>query len=123
MQRHRFVFVMQCPLHMEAAPLQHAARSDHHRQVHERRVVIERLDDGALRFVKPDGRTFESPKPGPMKPSKDWRQSPVAQHAPGTRINAKTATTRWRGERMDYDLAIESLCQRVAKRKNVPAGT
>jgi Domain of unknown function (DUF222)/HNH endonuclease len=95
----------------------------HHRQVHEGRVVIKRLDDGALRFVKPDGRTFESPKPGPMKPSKDWRQSPVAQHAPGTSINAETATTRWRGERMDYDLAIEALCQRVAKRKDVPAGT
>jgi hypothetical protein len=95
----------------------------HHRQVHEGRVVIKRLDDGALRFVKPDGRTFESPKPGPMKPSKDWRQSPVAQHAPGTSINAKTATTRWRGERMDYDLAIEALCQRVAKRKDVPAGS
>lgn len=95
----------------------------HHRQVHEGRVVIKRLDDGALRFVKPDGGTFESPKPGPMNPSKDWRQSPVAKHAPGTIINAKTATTRWRGERMDYELAIAALCQRVAKRKDVPAET
>jgi Domain of unknown function (DUF222)/HNH endonuclease len=94
----------------------------HHRQVHEGRVVIKRLDDGALRFVRPDGRTFESPRPGSVKPSKDWRHSLVAQHPAGTTINAKTATTRWRGERMDYDLAIEALCQRVAKRrKDVPA--
>ncbi len=95
----------------------------HHRQVHEGRVVLKCLDDGALRFVKPDGRMFESPKPGPLKPSGDWRESPVGQHPGGTTINAQTATTRWRGERMDYDLAIESLCQRAAKRKNVPAET
>jgi len=96
----------------------------HHRQVHEGRVVIKRLDDGALRFVKPDGRAFESPKPAPTKPAKDWRHSPVAKHAPGTTINEKTATTRWRGERMDYGLAIDVLLQRAAKRKkDVPAET
>jgi hypothetical protein len=87
----------------------------HHRQVHEGRVVIKHLDDGALRFVKPDGRMFESPKPGPVQPAEDWRQSPIARHPAGTTINEKTATTRWRGERMDYDLAIEALCQRKAR--------
>jgi hypothetical protein len=95
----------------------------HHRQVHEGRVLIKRLDDGALRFVRPDGQAFESPKPGPTNPAKDWRQSPVAAHAPGTTINEKTATTRWRGERMDYDLAIDVLLQRAAKGKDVPAET
>jgi hypothetical protein len=96
----------------------------HHRQVHEGRVLIKRLDDGALRFVKPDGRAFESPQPGPKKPATDWRRSPVAKHPPGTAINEKTATTRWRGERMDYDLAIDVLLQRAAKgKKDVPAET
>jgi Domain of unknown function (DUF222)/HNH endonuclease len=93
----------------------------HHRQVHEGRVVIKRLDDGALRFVKPDGSAFESPRPGPTKPARDWRHSPVAQHPAGTTINEKTATTRWRGERMDYGLAIDALLQRAAKRKDAPA--
>jgi hypothetical protein len=92
--------------------------------VHEGRVLIKRLDDGALRFVKPDGRAFESPQRGPKKPAKDWRHSPVAKHPPGTAINEKTATTRWRGERMDYDLAIDGLLQRAAKgKKDVPAET
>jgi len=85
----------------------------HHRQVHEGRVVIKRLDDGALRFVKPDGGgAFESPVPGTKKTHADWRQSPVTRHPPGTRINENTARTRWRGEPMDYDHAIHLLMLR-----------
>jgi hypothetical protein len=95
----------------------------HHHQVHEGRVVIARLDDGALRFVRPDGRTFESSLPGPMKPCSEWRQSPVAQHPHGTNINPRTATTLWRGERMDYDLAIAVLLQQAARGKHVSAET
>ena len=95
----------------------------HHRQVHEGRVVILRLDDGALRFVRPDGRTFESPAPGTMKPCGEWRQSPVTHHPRGTDINPRTATTHWRGERMDYDLAIAVLLQQAARGKGVSAET
>src|SRR5690606_7900625 len=32
----------------------------HHRQVHEGRVEVRMLDDGALRFQGPDGRAFEA---------------------------------------------------------------
>jgi len=95
----------------------------HHRQVHEGRVVILRLDDGALRFVRPDGRAFESPAPGIFKACPEWRQSPVAQHPRGTDINSRTATTLWRGERMDYDLAVAVLLQQAARGKNVSAET
>jgi hypothetical protein len=95
----------------------------HHRQVHEGRAVITRLDDGALRFVRPDGRMFESPDPGSMKPCQEWRESMVAQHPQGTDINPRTATTHWRGERMDYGLAIEVLLQKAARGKNISAET
>jgi hypothetical protein len=95
----------------------------HHRQVHEGRVVIARLDDGALRFVRPDGRTFASPVPGSIKPCPQWRESSVADHPPGTAIDPRTATTRWRGERMDYDLAIHVLLQQAARGKNISAET
>ena len=35
----------------------------HHRQVHEGQVVVQILDDGAFRFVRPDGRTLDSSAP------------------------------------------------------------
>ena len=35
----------------------------HHRQVHEGRVRVERLDDGAWRFLKPSGEEFMSAAP------------------------------------------------------------
>jgi hypothetical protein len=95
----------------------------HHRQVHEGRVLIMRLDDGGLRFIRPDGRTFESSIPASMKPCPEWRQSPVVNHPHGPDINPRTATTLWRGERMDYDLAIDVLLRKAARGKNVSAET
>ncbi len=32
----------------------------HHRKVHEGQVIVQVLDDGAIRFVQPDGESFES---------------------------------------------------------------
>ena len=32
----------------------------HHRKVHEGEVVVQVLDDGAIRFVQPDGECFDS---------------------------------------------------------------
>jgi hypothetical protein len=81
----------------------------HHRQVHEGRVVVQILDDGAFRFTRPDGKSFESRAPQ----SAEWA-SPV-------RITPGTAITRWTGEALDHDLAIGCLLERRAK--NVPAGT
>src|SRR5687768_5109196 len=40
----------------------------HHRQVHEGNVVVLVLDDGAIRFVTPDGRSFDSAAPGHTQP-------------------------------------------------------
>jgi hypothetical protein len=85
----------------------------HHRLVHEGGVRVQVLDDGAFRFVRPDGRAFEGPA-RKCDRSFQWTESGGTQlalqhEASGIRIDCNTATTRWRGERMDYSLAIEVL--------------
>ncbi|HQR54030.1 MAG TPA: DUF222 domain-containing protein [Burkholderiales bacterium] len=103
----------------------------HHRQVHEGRIVVQRLDDGAWRFVKPDGASFVSPmhqpaphdrdqapcgSPGaPMSMRYDGMQLVADHHARGLAIDERTAATRWRGERMDHGQAITVLMQRAGR--------
>ncbi|HTY48397.1 MAG TPA: DUF222 domain-containing protein, partial [Steroidobacteraceae bacterium] len=96
----------------------------HHRQVHEGRVIIRHLDDGALRFLRPDGRSFDSPlSPGSPGSSPagtaawDGEELAAAHRRQGIRITPRTAATRWRGEHMDYDLAVDCLCQRASKNR------
>ena len=89
----------------------------HHRLVHEGQVAIQTLDDGAFRFVRPDGQTYESPAPLPT----EWSQLVATHEAEQIRITPSTAVTRWTGEALDQDLAISALMERRAK--NVPAGT
>ena len=83
----------------------------HHRQVHEGNVVVEILDDGALRFVRSNGESFESVAPDHGHPLADWRQLPSDHEQEGIHIDKTTAATLWRGETMDYGLAIEVLLQ------------
>jgi len=84
----------------------------HHRSVHEGGIRIERLDDGALRFVKANGEPVDSVAPGFTQPRGDWKDIPE-----GTLVN------RWRGEKMDYGTAIEALIYKTTRAKGVPAGT
>ena len=84
----------------------------HHRAVHEGGYRIEKLDDGALRFVSPKGSALGSITPGCTQPLGDWTQLPRG-----------TATWNWKGERMNLDLAVDVLVQEAARAKNVPAGT
>jgi len=84
----------------------------HHHAVHEGGIRIEILDDGALRFIKPNGTAVDSVAPGYTQPLGDWRQLPA-----GTLVN------RWRGERMDLGLGVEVLLQQARRAKDVPAGT
>jgi len=95
----------------------------HHRQVHEGRVVIEPLDDGALRFLRPDGQSFESVAPEHTRALSDWRELAATHDEQGVRIDPTTATTRWRGERMDYGLAVQSLILRAERGQRVSAET
>ena len=74
----------------------------HHRQVHEGRVQVRMLDDGALRFTGARGQALEDAPPVAGDP--DALRHAHAQA--GLAIDARTAVTRWCGERLDYDLAI-----------------
>jgi hypothetical protein len=84
----------------------------HHRAVHEGGFRVEILDDGALRFVKPDGAAIDSVAPGFTQPLGDWTKLPVG-----------STPSKWRGERMDYGLAVDVMLQKAARAKDVPAGT
>lgn len=95
----------------------------HHRQVHEGKVEIQQLDDGALRFLKPDGESFDSVAPNHTQPLGDWRQLPDAHEERGIHINEKTAVTRWAGEAMDYGLAVAVLLQQARRGTRVSAET
>jgi hypothetical protein len=85
----------------------------HHRLVHEGGVEIRMLDDGAFRFVKPNGQAFDSPLPPPT----EWQEL-VAAHE-DVDITSTTAITRWTGEALDLGLAVETLMLR--REKNVSA--
>jgi hypothetical protein len=84
----------------------------HHRAVHEGGMQIERLDDGALRFVKANGDVIDSTAPGCRQPRGDHTQLPSG-----------TAIAKWRGEKMDVGLGVEVLLQQAIRARNVPAGT
>ena len=82
----------------------------HHRQVHEGGIRIERLDDGAWRFVRPNGESFSSCAPEHTQPmAAEWTDLAAKHDEEGIHIDPLTARTRWRGESMDYGLAIEVL--------------
>lgn len=81
----------------------------HHRQVHEGRVVIRVLDDGAVRFEKPSGEFFDGVAPDHVAPLGDWTELLAVHRAQGIEIDRDTAATRWRGETMDYGLALDAL--------------
>lgn len=77
----------------------------HHRAVHEGGVQIVILDDGALRFVKPDGTSLDTDVL--LHGSAD---DLVEQHRNlGLAIDARTAATRWGGETMERDGARRAV--------------
>jgi hypothetical protein len=93
----------------------------HHRLVHEGQIRIEIPSEGGWRFVRPDGRHYEVIR---------CTKSPVytgdelaTTHADlGIHIDRDTAATRWRGERMDYDLGVWVLCQQAARARRTRDG-
>ena len=82
----------------------------HHRQVHEGGIRVERLDDGAWRFVNAKGESWVSSAPGcTQSMAAQWTDLAARHEADGIHIDTLTARTHWRGESMDYGLAIEVL--------------
>lgn len=84
----------------------------HHRLVHEGKVVIHSLDDGAFRFIQPNGEMFD----GAVRSSGDWNELIAAHASSGIRITPSTAVTRWTGEALDVDLAVDWLLQHGERR-------
>ncbi len=86
----------------------------HHRLVHEGQIRIETAPEGGWRFVHPDGRHYEVIRC--TAPEEYTGEELAHTHADlGIHIDADTAATRWRGERMDYELGVWVLCQQVER--------
>ncbi len=86
----------------------------HHRLVHEGQINVETLADGGWRFLHPDGRHFEVIRDTP--PDSYDGEDLEHRHAElGIHIDSDTAATRWRGERMDYELGVWVLCQQAKR--------
>src|SRR5512138_2832698 len=73
----------------------------HHHAVHEGGVQVVALDDGAFRFVKPNGEALDSVAEGFTQPLSDWSELVEINADQGVHIDNKTAVTRWCGEKMD----------------------
>jgi hypothetical protein len=88
----------------------------HHRYVHEENVTIQMQPNGNWRFLKPDGTAFDEVRPAPT-PAHAWTDLIDAHDEQGIIIDSQTAATRWRGEGMDYGLAIQVLFQQADRAK------
>ncbi|HXI77506.1 MAG TPA: DUF222 domain-containing protein, partial [Steroidobacteraceae bacterium] len=88
----------------------------HHRLVHEGEITIESMDGGGWRFLHPDGRHFEVVRYS--RPAHHWENLEATHAELGIHIDSNTAATRWRGERMDYELGVWVLCQQAARGRN-----
>jgi hypothetical protein len=94
----------------------------HHRMVHKGEIIIRTDEAGAWRFFSEDGRAYQEAY-RENRPSYEWNELHDVHEAQGVYIDARTAATRWAGERMDYDLAIFGLFSSLARAKRVPAET
>ena len=91
----------------------------HHRFVHEHGFRVEQ-EGGQIRFLRPDGRVVaNAPALGPMDASRGW-VALAGRHAQlGLAIGHRTASSRWKGERMDYSWAVGALQRRAVARAPV----
>ncbi len=91
----------------------------HHRLVHEGGIAVAPRSSGGWRFLKPDGREFDVIRPATG--TYDWRDLQIAHEARGICIDSDTAATRWRGERIDYELGVWELCHQAERARDVSA--
>jgi hypothetical protein len=77
----------------------------HHRAVHEGGFDVQILDDGALRFVRPDGEPVSREAHDCAQPTSRWEDIPNSD-----------GEWKYRGERMDLPTAVDLLIQRGERR-------
>ncbi len=81
----------------------------HHRLVHEHGFGCERMDDGELRFTNSlgneIGRSGELPRVAENADPRKW----LREEMDDLEIDSETGVTRWRGERIDWPLAVGHL--------------
>jgi hypothetical protein len=79
----------------------------HHRLVHEGGFGVEMDVGGQMRFTKPDGQVM--PDNGETHPRGNVIALRTAHADSGIHITAETTITKWCGERMDDQMAVEGL--------------
>jgi hypothetical protein len=79
----------------------------HHRKLHEGRFRIERTEDGAIRFLRPDGTLIETVPLGPVTGS-DLMD---VNRRLDLDIDPDTCVTRWYGDTLDLSACIDALLQ------------
>src|SRR5207253_3087 len=81
----------------------------HHRAVHEEGYQVERQPDGELHFRRPDGRLLPEVPPPAATPAEPVQALRTRHEAQGLRIDARTSTPGWLGERLDVGWAIDDM--------------
>jgi len=81
----------------------------HHRAVHEGGFALERLPDGDLHFRRPDGRPLPQAPPPADVPAGAEAVLRAEHEAAGLRLNARTLSSSWEGERFEVAHAIDVL--------------
>jgi len=89
----------------------------HHRAVHEEGYRVERAEDGALRFARPDGRPLPDVPPAPAVPADPIGSLERLYADDGLRLHARTACPSWFGERLDVGWAIDVLHPAASSRE------
>ena len=81
----------------------------HHRMLHEGGYDVRVLDDGALRFTRPDGRAIPAVGEITAVTSGSVAALIAANRQAGLDIDAGTGESLWEGERMDLAMAVEGV--------------
>jgi hypothetical protein len=93
----------------------------HHRLVHEGGIEVRARRGGGWCFVRADGEEFA---PLRIDPRRYYLGTEIeeAHRAEGLEVTERTAATRWRGERMDYDHGVMLLCHKAERAREQGAG-
>ena len=84
--------------------------------------MVQVLDDGAVRFVTPTGRSFDSTLPDHTQPLGDWHQLVATHEEQGLHIDRHTAAARLQWGGYDHGIAVDCVLRRWRGRP-APAAT